>query len=305
MNIAEIVEIALAGSDERRVELAALEPADVSMEVVSSLASLLAELVDNAIALSGPEEVVRVTGLHERGDYLISISDRGVGLPEHLLAELNRLLQDPDASRLTDPKPGISLVARLASRHGLGVKLVPGAPGTTARVTIPGRLVSDVPGRTAPSRPMTRPEPTSSGHLPSADIADRPVFEPTVDLSRFERDHRVGSGVVAMTDEARREAESFLEKVFRPLVENPGQTERPAAERMTPPEPDEEGPVTGEDPGRVGTVTDLRVRVPGENFSLVEDDPSTMAAEGAIDIRSALSRYQQGKRSAEETRYHN
>ncbi len=305
MNIAEIVEIALAGSDERRVELAALEPADVSMEVVSSLASLLAELVDNAIALSGPEDVVRVTGLHERGDYLISISDRGVGLPEHLLAELNRLLQDPDASRLTDPKPGISLVARLASRHGLGVKLVPGAPGTTARVTIPGRLVSGGPDRTAPSRPVTRPEPTSTGHLPSADIADRPVVEPTVDLTRFERDHRVGSGVVAMTDEARREAESFLEKVFRPLVENPGVTERPAAERMTPPEPDEEEPVTGEDPGRVGTVTDLRVRVPGENFSLVEDDPSTMAAEGAIDIRSALSRYQQGKRSAEETRYHN
>jgi hypothetical protein len=47
-----------------------------------------------------------------------------------------------------------------------------------------------------------------------------------------------------------------------------------------------------------GTVTELRVRVPGENFALVRDEPSTVAAESAIDIRSALSRYEQGRRSA-------
>jgi hypothetical protein len=49
-----------------------------------------------------------------------------------------------------------------------------------------------------------------------------------------------------------------------------------------------------------GTVTALRTRVPGENFSLIADDPSTIAAERAIDIRTALSRFEQGRRAAEE-----
>lgn len=110
-----------------------------------------------------------------------------------------------------------------------------------------------------------------------------------------------------MSEEARREAEAFLERVFRPLVDNPGHTERPLAspahEESRPAEPAPAADVSV--PAQGGTVTDLRVRVPGENFSLVEDDPSTIAAEGAIDIRSALSRYEQGRRSAEETRYQN
>ena len=42
---------------------------------------MICELVDNALAFSDPGQEVRVTGLFEQADYLISISDRGIGMP--------------------------------------------------------------------------------------------------------------------------------------------------------------------------------------------------------------------------------
>jgi hypothetical protein len=311
MDVVELVEIALANSGGRRVEVAALEPALISAEAVSGLAQLISELVDNAIAFSEPEEEVRLTGLFQREDYLLSISDRGVGLPEDLLAELNRALGDPAAGSGPgpDPRMGIALVARLARRHEIQVQLVPGVPGTTARVVVPGRLVT---------RPTTTPSPTVADHrlparrevVPSshgsspADSNGGQHELESAGISRFERRLAHGTGVVVMSESAKLEAEAFLDKVFAPLVNRPGMTERPAPK----------GPVTSNGGARrpetrpdqstprppIGTVTALRVRVPGENFALVEDDPSIAAAEKAIDIRSALSRYEQGRRKAQE-----
>jgi hypothetical protein len=44
----------------------------------------------------------------------------------------------------------------------------------------------------------------------------------------------------------------------------------------------------------------LQVRVPGERFTDVADDsPSTIAAEAAVEIRSALSTFDEGRRSAQ------
>jgi anti-sigma regulatory factor (Ser/Thr protein kinase) len=307
MEIAELIEIALANCAEGRVEVAALERCEVSIEAVGGLTQLVAELVDNAVAFSDPGDEVRVTGLFQDGDYLISISDRGIGIPEHLLSGLNAALSDPDHSAGLEPSLGIALVARLAARHGIGVRLVPGVPGTTARVTVPSRYVqrSEEPAAASPA------EGSAQHRLRDLEVAlkssepaeppEPPVGEPTVDLTRLERSIRSHHGVVAGSDESRREAESFLEKVFGPLKRSPGMTERSpsrpsngsAGEPATSDRP-------ADRPSGVGTVTKLRVRVPGENFSLDEDDPSTVAAERAIDIRSALSRYAQGRRSAEE-----
>ncbi len=304
MNIVELIEIALANSDEQRVEVAALEPADIGVEAVSGLAQILSELVSNAIAFSDPDDRVRITGLHEQGEYLISISDRGVGLPEHLMSELNRALEDPNASAGPEPKLGIALVARLAARNDIDVKLVPGAPGTTARVTIPGRLV----GEAAPDR--SGQQPTESDHrLPPRSYQPADSFpgenvDQTADPTRYEFGYRAGSGVIAMTEEAKRKAEAFLERVFAPLARTPGITHRPepSAPRESVsrrPEPPPRRETTKErEPG--GTVTSLRMRVPGENFALVEDEASTMAAERAIDIRTALSRYSEGRLSARD-----
>lgn len=318
MDIVELIEIALANSDERRVEVAALEPVTVKTEAVGALTQIVTELVENAISFSEPADQVRVTGLHDQGDYLISISDRGVGIPEKLMVELNRVLEDGEYD--SNSPFGISLVARLAVRHDIEVRLVPGAPGTTARVTVPARLLTEPAAgeSTEQQSPEEKPQSPTGHRLPGRQPLDEDIFatadevEEALDLTRFERVHRPHSGVVAMTDDARRRAEAFLEKVFTPLSERPGVAER----RAEPPrrEPNgtqnhnEEMPssarpeTTSHDepaPDRGGTVTALRVRVPGENFSPVEDDTSTIAAEAAIDIRSALSRYAEGRRSAE------
>jgi hypothetical protein len=307
MEIAELIEIALANSAEGRVGVAALESGEISIEAVGGLTQLVAELVDNAVAFSDPGDEVRVTGLFQDGDYLISISDRGVGIPEHLLSGLNAVLADPDHSAGLEPSLGIALVARLAARHGIGVRLVPGVPGTTARVTVPSRYVQrrEEPAAAPPAEGSAqhrlRDLEVALKSSEPAEPAEQAVGEPTVDLTRLERSIRSRHGVVAGSEESRREAESFLEKVFGPLKRRPGMTERPPSR---PSDGSATDPATSDRPADrpsgVGTVTKLRVRVPGENFSLNEDDPSTVAAERAIDIRSALSRYAQGRRSAEE-----
>lgn len=319
MDIAELIEIALANSDEQRVEVAALEPATVNTEAVGALTQIVTELVENAISFSEPEDRVRVTGLHDQGDYLISISDRGVGIPEHLMGELNRVLED---GQYDSGSPfGISLVARLAARHNIQVRLVPGAPGTTARVTVPARLLggpepaetlekqsSEEKAQQPPDHRLPPRQPVGDDIFAKAEEVDE-----ALDLERFERAHRPHSGVVAMTEEARRRAEAFLEKVFIPLAERPGVAERRAPgprpepngtqsrsdEASPPAQPPETASHDEPAPEQGGTVTALRVRVPGENFTPVEDDVSTVAAEAAIDIRSALSRYAEGRRSAE------
>ena len=84
MNVVELVEIALANVDDGRVEVMALEPADFSTEAVGGLAELVFELASNAIAFSPPEDKVHIAGLFVQDSYLISISDRGVGIAEDL-----------------------------------------------------------------------------------------------------------------------------------------------------------------------------------------------------------------------------
>jgi len=304
MHIVELIEIALANIESGRVEVAALEPADVAMEAVSGLAQIVSELVDNAVAFSEPGDKVRITGLFDQEGYLISISDRGVGLPDDLIAQLNRLLDNSHATAGPEPRLGIALVARLAARHGIEVKLVPGVPGTTARATMPGQLATVPVAEGASASGEHRLPPRQGFAEPAAEID--PVFassanvESRVDPSRFERGLRPGSGVVAMSEEARREAEAFLEKVFGPLIDGPGVTRRrePTANGIDTESERERLAPHGSDTG--GTVTALRTRVPGENFSLIADDPSTIAAERAIDIRTALSRFEQGRRAAEE-----
>lgn len=315
MDVAELLDIALAGIDDRRVEVATLEHAEISMEAVSGLAQLLAELIENAVAFSDPGDRVRVAGLFTRDDYLITVSDHGVGIPEQMIAAINRQLEDPvttpaeGASRM-----GIQLVARLADRHGIGVRLVPAVPGTTARVTIPSRLVSRNVGEAAitpegvPSvesgpgifNPLrSRPGDPASGPFAVSAASSPPSQEPT---SRYESRLRSLGHVVAMTDTARADAEEFLAQVFGPLLTKPRGSERPTTRADK--GGNENGPLRqaprpdrGE---RLASTTTLRVRVPGENFEVTDDEPSIVAAEAAIDIRSALTRYQEGRFSAEE-----
>jgi hypothetical protein len=138
-DISDVVRAALSEVDEyQRVELLALEPARLSAGAVTDVAHLLAELFENSVQFSPPTEPVRVTGLFDVDGYELSISDRGVGMSDPRLAELNRILERPPALGLSvEPTMGIYVVAKLAHRHGLTVKLIRSVPGITVRLAIP------------------------------------------------------------------------------------------------------------------------------------------------------------------------
>ena len=295
MNVSELIDIALAGVDSSRVDVELLEPAEVATEAVSALSQVIAELVENATAFSGPDQRVRVNGLFEGEGYLITISDDGVGVSETMLAALNRILERPmPPTADNEVTLGITLVARLAARHQIEVRLAPGVPGTTARLTLPPRLVS--PGM--PSQEGRRRRGRVESPIDEV-FADAP--QEGIDLSRYERDSRFAPRhVVSMTEEGRDAAEVFLESVFASL------RTRPARERPLPRRNDYKGresrdetrPVEREPVARTAT---LQVRVPGANFSLDEDEPSIASSEGAVDLKSALTRFERGRRDAHES----
>ena len=137
--MSDVVRAAISEIDEyQRIEVVALEPARLSGGAVSDVSHLIAELLENAIQFSPPSESVRVTGLFDLDGYQLSVSDRGLGMSEARLAEMNRILDRPPALGLSvEPTLGMYVVAKLAHRHGLGVELIRGVPGVTARITIP------------------------------------------------------------------------------------------------------------------------------------------------------------------------
>lgn len=307
MNVDELIEIAIANADDRRVEVVSLEPAVIATEAVSGLAQLVAELVDNALAFSEPDDVVRLSGLFDRDDYLISVADSGVGIPDHFIKALNRALEDPKV-HIGGPEPrlGIQLVARLAARHGIRVGLVPAMPGTTARAIVPARLV----GRVATEGERERgifAEATTAVHEMALAGAPRTIptgVGRTIDLTRYETrpstevgdsvevDKPIEVGEPAPAEPTAVDVEEFLEQVFAPLAEGPAVSKRPAGR------PDVPDVGVRSQPAERSSATTLRVRVPGENFPLSDDVPSTAAGEGAVDIRKALSSYETGRRSA-------
>lgn len=114
-----------------------------------------------------------------------------------------------------------------------------------------------------PSSIVARPNPVDVSQLVTRD---------EVPFIPHELERRVPVPAGSSLDES----ESFLERVFAPLRRS-----RAISSDSS------EGVV-------------LQVRVPGERFTDVEDDsPSTVAAEAAVEIRSALSTFDRGRRSAE------
>ncbi|MDX1448020.1 MAG: HAMP domain-containing protein [Acidimicrobiia bacterium] len=167
LGIDDVVRAAMGEiEDYRRVDVLTLEPVRLKGVVVADLSHLLSELLENAAQFSPPQTRVRVSGhFHEQG-YLLTVADRGVGITQTRLAELNQLLERPPVIGLAlEPTLGLYVVAMLAKRHGIGVRLVPGAPGLSAKLLIPAHLYDIPADPVAPDAPVVEK------------LAERPVFE--------------------------------------------------------------------------------------------------------------------------------
>jgi hypothetical protein len=111
---------------------------------VSDVVHLLAELIENATLYSPTDTKIQVSG-HEvtSGGVLIEITDKGIGIAEERLAEMNyRLKSTPVIDVSVSRHMGLFAVARLAERHNVQVMLRPASPqGLTAMVWLPDSVI--------------------------------------------------------------------------------------------------------------------------------------------------------------------
>ena len=110
---------------------------------VSDVVHLLAELIENATVFSASDTQVLISVQElASGGVLIQVSDKGVGVSEARLAEMNGRLDDPPAiDESVSRHMGLFAVARLAERHGVRVRLRAGTPqGLTALVWLPDSI---------------------------------------------------------------------------------------------------------------------------------------------------------------------
>ncbi|MFG2447259.1 nitrate- and nitrite sensing domain-containing protein [Nocardia fluminea] len=137
--------------DYRRVVLRRIDDIAVTGAVVSELAHILAELIENGLAFSPPDLEVEVYGRKVSGGYLLAVVDHGVGMPAEQLAEANaRLRGEQDFIVASTRYLGHYVVGRLAGRLGIDVELnTSPVSGIVARLLLPPSLLAD--GKTGPT----------------------------------------------------------------------------------------------------------------------------------------------------------
>jgi hypothetical protein len=114
-------------------------------QAVNDVVHLLAELAENATSFSAAETPVAVSGhLLNSGGVLLDITDQGVGMGAEEMAHANwRLDNPPVVDVAVSRRMGLFVVARLAARHGIRVRLRPASMGgLTALVWLPDEVIS-------------------------------------------------------------------------------------------------------------------------------------------------------------------
>ncbi|MEU4524247.1 ATP-binding protein [Amycolatopsis sp. NPDC024027] len=148
------------------------------------LGRVLAELFDNAANQSSPSSPVHVSAhLTEQGSVLVRIEDEGIGIPADRVGDLNaRLAAGGDLDDAAARHMGLAVVARLAARHGVTVRLDRRSPhGTVATVLLPTGVVTELAehawsGTRTVSGPGVRGvEPPTGGGAADGDVTAEPA----------------------------------------------------------------------------------------------------------------------------------
>ncbi len=163
--LAEVIRSAVAaGEQSTRIILGEIPDMPVDGAAADDLVHLLAELVDNASSFSPPQCPIEVGASVVGRGAAVEIEDRGLGIEPDIRERLNAMLaQTPDGAPPAlpeDDRLGMSVVARLARRHGVRVTLLESTyGGVKALVLLPhsvlaapsaAELVRGQPGSGAP-----------------------------------------------------------------------------------------------------------------------------------------------------------
>ena len=122
---------------------AAAFPATMSGSAAADVAHMLAELIDNALIYSPPDQAVEVRGRLRPDGYTFAIVDAGMGMAPDELERANRRLAGAESMTVAPSKYlGHYVVGKLAALHDIRVALHQ-SPGTglTATVTLPRQML--------------------------------------------------------------------------------------------------------------------------------------------------------------------
>jgi signal transduction histidine kinase len=170
--LVDVTRAALSEIDSyERVRIQFLPPGRVVGFAADDTSHLLAELLENAAAFSPPDREVQVSGwLLEDGELMLSIEDRGIGIPADRLAGLNALLEQPDQAAPSGETTGMGIyvVARLAARHRIRVELrAHKRGGLAAVVVVPAALLAPADDPDGPQSPVEAAAAGEPARLPS------------------------------------------------------------------------------------------------------------------------------------------
>src|SRR5215831_13680437 len=128
-----------------RVTLNVQPGISVRGQAVNDVVHLLSELTENATSFAAADTPVSVSGhLLNSGGVLLDITDQGVGMDPQEMAHANwRLDNPPVVDVAVSRRMGLFVVARLAARHGIRVRLRSASlGGLTALVWLPDEVIT-------------------------------------------------------------------------------------------------------------------------------------------------------------------
>lgn len=184
VSMTEVLRSAIAEVEQySRVKLVPPIDGDVRGHAVADTIHLLAELVENATVFSAPHTQVLLRASRVAAGVAVEVEDRGLGMPGDEQRRMNALLADPDqvnvASLLQDGRIGLYVVATLARRHGIAVRLQPNIyGGTQAVLVLPATLLGTVPDQ-APAAPEPLSGTAAQAALTGAPQAPREAVPET------------------------------------------------------------------------------------------------------------------------------
>jgi signal transduction histidine kinase len=173
VSLAHLVEAAVGEVENyERISFEVQPDVAVRGPAVYDAVHLLVELIDNATSFSAADMPVHIKGqVLTTGGALVDITDRGIGMAAKEMAYANQQLDNPPPPDFDVPKwIGLLVVARLAARHGIRVRLNQADQGgLTAYVWLPDEILTPY---TAPADPGYATPP------PRGPVAVAPAFSP-------------------------------------------------------------------------------------------------------------------------------
>jgi signal transduction histidine kinase len=180
VTMTEVLRSAIAEVEQYpRVKL--VPPVDGTLRghAVADVIHLLAELVENATVFSAPHTQVLLRAQRVTAGLALEVEDRGLGMPGPEQKRMNTLLAAPDqvnvAHLLQDGRIGLFVVASLARRHGIAVRLQSNIYGGTQAVLVLPEVLLGIDIDTAAAFATTPVPPPGPAHRPPAQEDSQPT----------------------------------------------------------------------------------------------------------------------------------